>query len=93
HISPWEATEGLMRGARRLLPAGGLLYLYGPYRRSGHTIEPSNAAFDESLKARDPRWGLRELDDVVACAAERGLSLGRVVDMPANNLSVIFRMN
>ena len=91
HISPWEASEGLMRGAGRILPSGAPLYLYGPYRRAGHPIEPSNAAFDESLKARDPRWGLRLLDDVVACAAKNGLRLTRVVEMPANNLSVVFR--
>ncbi|MEZ5891459.1 MAG: DUF938 domain-containing protein [Xanthobacteraceae bacterium] len=91
HISPWEATEGLLRGAGRLLPASGVLYLYGPYRREGRVLEPSNAAFDESLKARDPRWGLRLLEDVVALAAEHGLTLAQVVDMPANNLSVVFR--
>lgn len=91
HISPWEATEGLMRGAGRVLPSGGMLYLYGPYRRAGHPLEPSNAAFDENLKSRDPRWGLRALEDVQACAAAQGLRLVRVVEMPANNLSVIFR--
>lgn len=91
HISPWEATAGLMRGAARVLPSGGLLYLYGPYRRAGHAIEPSNAAFDENLKSRDPRWGLRALEDVEACAAQHALRLSRVVEMPANNLSVIFR--
>lgn len=91
HISPWEATEGLMRGAGHLLPDNGLLYLYGPYRRANHPFEPSNAAFDESLKARDPRWGIRELDDVAACAASNGLALLDVAEMPANNLSVLFR--
>ena len=91
HISPWEATVGLMRGAGKVLASGGLLYLYGPYRRAGHPIGPSNAAFDESLKARDPCWGLRQLEDVEACAADHGLRLSRVVEMPANNLSVVFR--
>jgi len=91
HISPWEAAEGLMRGAGHLLPDNGLLYLYGPYRRANHPFEPSNAAFDESLKARDPRWGIRELDDVAACAASNGLALLDVAEMPANNLSVLFR--
>ena len=91
HISPWEATEGLMRGAGRILPPGGPLYLYGPYLRSGYRLEPSNAAFDESLKSRDPCWGLRELDAVTELAAAHGLDLARVLDMPANNLSVIFR--
>lgn len=91
HISAWEATEGLMNGAGRVLPPGGVLYLYGPYLRAGHPLEPSNAAFDESLRARDPRWGLRRLEDVAACAQSNGLELARVVEMPANNLSVIFR--
>lgn len=91
HISPWEATLGLMAGAGRILPAGAPLCLYGPYRRAGHPIEPSNAAFDESLKVRDPRWGLRLLEDVAACAAQQGLRLSRVVGMPANNLCVMFR--
>jgi hypothetical protein len=91
HISPWATTEGLMRGAARLLGAGQPLYLYGPYRRPGRALEPSNAAFDADLKRRDPRWGLRELDAVVACADTNELALERVVEMPANNLSVIFR--
>ena len=91
HISPWEATLGLMAGAGRILPSGAPLYLYGPYRREGEPLAPSNAEFDASLKARDPRWGLRVLEDVVALAGEHGLSLDRVVEMPANNLSVVFR--
>ncbi len=73
HISPWRSTEGLMRGAGRVLPSGAPLILYGPYRRAGHALEPSNAAFDESLKARDPSWGLRELEAVEKCAAANGL--------------------
>ncbi|MEP7222437.1 MAG: DUF938 domain-containing protein [Novosphingobium sp.] len=91
HISPWESTLGLMRGAGRVLPAGAPLVLYGPYKRAGHPLEPSNADFDASLRSRDPRWGLRDLDAVVAVAAEQGLALDRVIEMPANNLSVIFR--
>jgi SAM-dependent methyltransferase len=91
HISPWVATEGLMRGAGRLLPPGAPLVLYGPYRRAGFPLEPSNAAFDESLKARDPNWGLRVLEDVAECAKAEGLDLARVVAMPANNLTVVFR--
>jgi SAM-dependent methyltransferase len=91
HISPWAATEGLMRGAGRLLLSGAPLILYGPYRRAGFPLEPSNAAFDKSLKARDPRWGLRLLDDVADCAGASGLDLSRVVEMPANNLTLIFR--
>lgn len=91
HISQWEATLGLMRGAGRILPARGMLFCYGPFRRSDHALEPSNAAFDQSLRARDPRWGLREIDDVAACAQAEGLDLEEVIEMPANNLSLIFR--
>ena len=92
HISPWAATEGLLRGAARLLPSGGPLFLYGPYRREGQSLEPSNEAFDRSLKSRDPRWGLRLLEDVASLADTHGLTLERVEQMPANNLSVVFRM-
>lgn len=91
HISPWEATKGLMAGAGRLLSSGQPLVLYGPYRRAGHPVEPSNQAFDRDLRRRDPRWGLRLLEDVCACGIEHGLVLDRVVEMPANNLSVVFR--
>jgi len=91
HISPWPATIGLMQGASSVLPAGGVLYLYGPYRRSDRPLAPGNAAFDEDLRARNPAWGLRELDTVIACAADHGFVFEQVIDMPANNLSVIFR--
>ncbi len=91
HISPWSATEGLMRGAGALLPPGGLLYLYGPFRRAGVPTAASNEAFDADLRQRDPRWGLRDLEAVAACAAGQNLALDAVVEMPANNLSVMFR--
>lgn len=91
HISPWEATVGLMRGAGQALVGGGALYLYGPYRRPDRPLEPSNSAFNEDLRMRDARWGLRDLDSVIQCAADHGLEFERVIDMPANNLSVIFR--
>lgn len=91
HIAPWEAAEGLLRGAGALLPAGGPLVLYGPYRRVGHPTAPSNEAFDADLRARDPRWGLRRLEEVTALAGEEGLDLERVVEMPANNLTVVLR--
>jgi len=91
HISPWAATIGLMRNAGRLLPAGGVLYLYGPYRREGHAFAPSNAAFDAELKRRDPDWGVRDLADVEAEAEANGMMLAEIVAMPANNLSLIFR--
>jgi SAM-dependent methyltransferase len=91
HISPWSATEGLMRGAARLLSPGGPLLLYGPYRRAGVETAPSNEAFDASLKARDPAWGLRDLEAVQAEAAAQGLGFERLYDMPANNLTLVFR--
>ncbi|MGO1075241.1 DUF938 domain-containing protein [Inquilinus sp. CA228] len=91
HISPWAATEGLMRGAVAILPPGGPLYLYGPYRRAGVPTAPSNEAFDRDLRQRDPAWGLRELEAVAALAAAAGFSGPAVTEMPANNLSVVFR--
>lgn len=91
HISPWSATAGLMRGAGRLLAAGAPLFLYGPYRRFGVEAAPSNEAFDESLRARNPEWGLRALEDVTAEAEQHGLALDRVVEMPANNISAVLR--
>lgn len=91
HISPWSATEGLMAGAARLLESGRPLVLYGPYRREDRVLEPSNAAFDEDLKRRDPRWGLRRVEDMRACALDHGLAFDSLVDMPANNLVLVFR--
>ncbi|WP_035713540.1 DUF938 domain-containing protein [Azorhizobium doebereinerae] len=91
HISPWGATQGLMRGAGDLLPPGGVLYLYGPYLRAGMPTTEGNQAFDADLKRRNPAWGLRLLEDVAALAAEHGLRLEQVTEMPANNLSVVFR--
>ncbi|MGO4734954.1 DUF938 domain-containing protein [Bosea sp. 2KB_26] len=91
HISPWAATRGLLTQAGKLLPAGAPLYLYGPYRRPGRALEPSNLAFDESLRLRNAEWGLRELDDVIALAELAGFGVPDVTEMPANNLSVIFR--
>jgi SAM-dependent methyltransferase len=90
HIAPWAAAEGLMRGAARLLPPAGVLFLYGPFRIGGEHTAPSNAAFDDSLRARDPAWGVRDLDEVTALADANGLSLRTTVAMPANNLSVVF---
>lgn len=91
HISPWAATQGLMQGAGRLLPSGGGLFLYGPYLEDGVETAPSNLEFDLSLKSRDPRWGLRRLDDVTALAAEQGLVFAERIAMPANNLILVFR--
>lgn len=92
HIAPWAAAEGLFAGAERILSAGAPLVLYGPFKRHGRQTAPSNEAFDQSLKSRDPGWGIRCLDSEVAPLARRhGLALDEIVDMPANNLSVVFR--
>lgn len=91
HISPWASAVGLVGGAGRILPAGGLLYLYGPYRREGRHTAPSNEAFDADLKRRNPAWGVRDLEAVAALAAAAGFAGPEVVQMPANNLSVVFR--
>jgi SAM-dependent methyltransferase len=91
HISPWAATEGLMALAGRVLAPGGLLALYGPYREADVPLAPSNAAFDESLKSRDPAWGLRDRDAVAGAAKAEGLALTLRVAMPANNLMLLFR--
>ena len=90
HIAPWAAAEGLMAGAGRVLAPGGVLYLYGPFREGGRHTAASNAAFDASLKARNPAWGVRDLDDVRALAEAHGLTFAQRIAMPANNLSVVF---
>ncbi len=91
HIAPWPACEGLIAGAARALCAGGILYLYGPYTIGGRHTAPSNAAFDVDLRARNPAWGIRDLDAVTALAEKCGMSRVETIEMPANNLSVIFR--
>ena len=91
HIAPWSACLGLMAGARRLLPTGGVLYLYGPYKQGGVHTAPSNAAFDQSLRTQNPDWGVRNLEDVIAAARGQQLSLVSTHEMPANNLSVLFQ--
>lgn len=90
HIAPWAAAEGLFSGASRVLPAGGVLFLYGPYREGGRHTAPSNEAFDADLRRLNPEWGVRDLDDVTALAARHGFTLAKRVAMPANNLSVVF---
>src|SRR3546814_14840313 len=90
HISPWEATEGLMRGAGRLLPSGSPLYLYGPYIRADTDTAPSNRAFDEALRRQHPDWALRHVDDLRALALRNGLAFDRIFAMPAINTTLIF---
>lgn len=90
HIAPWSATEGLLRGAAAILPPGAPLILYGPFRRGGVHTASSNAAFDDDLRARDPAWGVRDLETVAALAASCGFVPPTVIEMPANNLTVMF---
>jgi SAM-dependent methyltransferase len=91
HISPWAAAQGLMTGAARLLPAGGVLYLYGPFKENGVHTAPSNASFDAMLKARDPSWGVRDVGDVRKLADSHGFDFVERIAMPSNNLSLVFR--
>jgi hypothetical protein len=91
HIAPPSATEALLRGAARVLSSEGMLFLYGPYRRQGRHTAPSNEAFDASLRARNPEWGVRNLEDVARLAASEGLELQEVYEMPANNIAVVFK--
>lgn len=91
HIAPWAAAIGLMAGAAAILPENGLLYLYGPYKEEGVPLAPSNANFDQSLKSRNPDWGLRLLSDMKQLGQQHGLQLKERIEMPANNLSLIFQ--
>jgi len=91
HIAPWRACRGLIRGAARILGAGGVLYLYGPYKRAWRHTAPSNAEFDLGLRARNPEWGVRDLEAVAELANAAGFSGPAVEAMPANNLSLVFR--
>lgn len=90
HISPWEATLGLVAGAARLLTPRGQLITYGPYKREGRHTAPSNEAFEHWLKARDERFGVRDMTDVEAAAKVQGLSLRETIEMPANNFMLVF---
>jgi cyclopropane fatty-acyl-phospholipid synthase-like methyltransferase len=91
HIAAWEVCQGLMAGAARVLRGEGILLLYGPFKVAGRHTAPSNAAFDASLKAMDPRFGVRDVAAVAAEAARHGLMLEKQVQMPANNLLLVFR--
>ena len=90
HISPWEATLGLVRGAATILPSTAPFYPYGPFNREGFATIPSNQAFDRSLRDRNPTWGLRDLEAVAVIAQSVGFSAPTITEMPANNLSVVF---
>ena len=89
HIAPWEAAVGLVRGAARQLLPAGLLVIYGPFRVGGQHTAPSNQSFDESLRERDPRFGVRDLEAVLSLAHEHGLELQERIDMPANNQTLV----
>lgn len=91
HISPWQATEGLLDAAGALLREKGILYLYGPWKRRGKHTAPSNEAFDADLKSRNPAWGLRDLETVEELASRARLKLLEVIAMPANNFSLVFQ--
>lgn len=93
HIAPWAAAHGLISGAARLLPKDGVLYLYGPFKRDGRHTAPSNEAFDVSLRRDNPDWGVRDLEAVVTLARTAGFAAPTIIDMPANNLSLVFRFN
>jgi hypothetical protein len=91
HIAPWAAAVGLIRSAAAILPAGGVLFLYGPFRRNGRHTAQSNEAFDRDLRTRNPAWGVRDLEGVALLAAGHRFAQPAIEEMPANNLSVIFR--
>ncbi|MGE3144458.1 MAG: DUF938 domain-containing protein [Parvibaculaceae bacterium] len=91
HIAPWAVAEGLFAGAARHLKPGGFLFLYGPFKRDGAHTAPSNEAFDASLRAQDPAWGVRDMAAVTALAAKGSLRPVETVPMPANNFTLIFR--
>tara|TARA_Y100001934_G_C12120221_1_gene662756 strand:+ start:136 stop:732 length:597 start_codon:yes stop_codon:yes gene_type:complete len=91
HISPWQTCLGLFEGASQVIKPGGILYLYGPFKRGGQHTAASNALFDQSLRSSNASWGVRDLDNVAATAGQNGFHLEQIVEMPANNLSVVFR--
>jgi len=91
HIAPWAACLGLLDGSAQLLPPGGLLYFYGPFRVGGKHTSDGNAVFDRDLREQNPDWGLRELERLGDAAARAGFDQDRIVDMPVNNLSAVFR--
>lgn len=90
HIAPWRVAEGLFAGAAQRLRPDGRLFLYGPFKRDGRHTSPSNADFDASLRKADPEWGVRDIDQLMSLAAQGGLCLADVVDMPANNFILTF---
>lgn len=90
HIAPWRVAEGLFAGAGRYLPAGGYLFLYGPFKRGGKHTAISNAVFDTSLREGNPEWGVRDIEALEKLAGPAGLALVEIAEMPANNLVLVF---
>ena len=90
HIAPWRVAEGLFAGAGRYLPAGGRLFLYGPFKRGGKHTAISNAVFDTSLREGNPEWGVRDIEALEKLASPAGLVLAEIAEMPANNLILVF---
>ena len=90
HISPWETTEALFHGASKLLPGGAPMVTYGPYRLQGEHTAPSNAAFDQSLRSRNARWGVRDIDELLELGVRTGFTLEERVSMPANNMTLVW---
>jgi len=91
HISPWVATTGLFAGAGHLLAPDGMVITYGAYKRDGRHTAPSNAEFDASLRHRNPDWGVRDIDDVADVARSHGLDLAEIIDMPSNNMLLVWQ--
>ena len=91
HISPADTVPGFMQGASQKLRVGGIAHIYGPFQQNGQHTAASNAAFHESLLARDPAWGIRDLESVLSEAQTHGLRCEQVREMPANNLSILLR--
>ena len=90
HIAPWAVAEAIVDGAAKYLKPGGFMIFYGPYKKNGKHTSEGNVAFDESLRARNPAYGVRDLQDLIACAAGKGLTFKSEIQMPANNLTVVF---
>ncbi len=91
HITPFSCVEGLLKNASRMLAKNNLLFLYGPFKRSGEHISESNQRFDEDLRRRDSEWGIRDVEIIISRADREGLALTEVIEMPQHNLSVIFK--
>ena len=93
HISPWSVTKGILSGAQKFLPSQGILFFYGPFKQTDIVTAQGNETFDKQLRSQNTAWGLRNLNDIETIAQNHDLKLEQIIQMPANNLSVIFRKN